>query len=615
MREQKSREQSAIGKKRILYIVCFAFLCLIDQRTKTGSWHDGLIESYRDMTGIVMAVLVLAQYRWKDFEKNKWLYVTWGLLSAVGGVVFVLKGQDFTYYLNNRIVDAMDVFLWGIIVIQIVQKLMFGGEAKKAQIPLKRFVLVAWLAMMGLMCAFRWDIHWPAGYLIMFGCFYLTDFSPKEREELFRGAVEGIILGFVLMQGWTLVFRPYDSVRYVGVYANCNLNALFYLVVLAAVLIEVLYLHAESGADKGYNGSGDAGSNIDGGGDTGSNIDSGGEYGSMMFRRKRWLKWCGWIAVGIMLGFIFMTISRTGYLTATVLVAVALFMQWIVAQGRTAGPRLIKTLIQSGAAIVLCTVLMFPVVFCAVRYLPAVFHHPIWFWGEWNEDKVHSWDKWDSEKYIDFDEFIGTAAKRVSDILFKSKAGVVEAAGENVAEQMDTAMLDAESLGVESIGPGVEVTKPEDVTALQWQRYQEMLKEGYGIPLEQMANGEENSTLIRSTIYRYYLHHLRLTGHSKEEQGFQILPTYWIGHAHNIYLQWGVEFGIPVMVLFVVLNGWTMIRLMKELCVKRDLQAAGYLLFLLVPCVFGLLEYCWGAGSLTILLMFMAWGRGMYEGE
>ena len=34
------------------------------------------------------------------------------------------------------------------------------------------------------------------------------------------------------------VFRPYDQVRYTGIYNNCNLNGLFYLEVLAASIRE-----------------------------------------------------------------------------------------------------------------------------------------------------------------------------------------------------------------------------------------------------------------------------------------------------------------------------------------------------------------------------------------
>lgn len=81
----------------------------------------------------------------------------------------------------------------------------------------------------------------------------------------------------------------------------------------------------------------------------------------------------------------------------------------------------------------------------------------------------------------------------------------------------------------------------------------------------------KDSYVIRSTVYKYYFTHLKLWGQPYEEQGFQITPTYWIGHAHNIFLQYGTDFGIIVMILF------------------------------------GMFEYSWGVGSLTITMLFSAW--------
>lgn len=62
---------------------------------------------------------------------------------------------------------------------------------------------------------------------------------------------------------------------------------------------------------------------------------------------------------------------------------------------------------------------MFPVTFGMTRYLPPVFHHPVWFWGEWSEEKVHSWDAWNSEKYVNVDEVITTALGRTTEITEK----------------------------------------------------------------------------------------------------------------------------------------------------------------------------------------------------
>ena len=59
------------NKKRILYTICFFLLCLIDQRTKTGSGLDGAIEAFRNLTGVVMAVIIFSHYKWKEIAGKK----------------------------------------------------------------------------------------------------------------------------------------------------------------------------------------------------------------------------------------------------------------------------------------------------------------------------------------------------------------------------------------------------------------------------------------------------------------------------------------------------------------------------------------------------------------
>ena len=48
----KDKTLNIWSKKRILYTICFFMFCVIDQRTKTGSGLDGIIEMFRDMAGV-----------------------------------------------------------------------------------------------------------------------------------------------------------------------------------------------------------------------------------------------------------------------------------------------------------------------------------------------------------------------------------------------------------------------------------------------------------------------------------------------------------------------------------------------------------------------------------
>lgn len=521
-----------MSRKRALYTVCFFALCLVDQRVKTASGLDGWLQTFRDLTGVVMGILILSHYQWKDFQRH-WLFcLIWGLCCAVGGTVFAVKGQAYGPFLNDRIALAVGVFLLGAALWMTVLETIV--RVKPPSLNWK--YAGVWLLMMLCMIFSRSGHWWPLAYLVMFGCFYLTDYTKQEREDLFQGMLNGVILGFFLMQGWCFVFRPYDAVRYVGAYNNSNMNTLFYLETLAAVLAKLIYVYRAACG--------------------------------------RWVKIYYWLGTGTALAFLFLTIGRTGWMTAAVLVAVALLCLRA------------RDFVKNGLIVILCFVLTFPAVFCAVRYLPPVFHHPVWFWGEWNEDKVHSWDPWDSEKFVDPARLLRAVSNRLEPVareLFGQKAGD----GEESAQAVSS-----------------EENAPE-ITPLQQRLYDEAYAAGYALD----PADRKNPVLFRAAIYRYYFHLLNFRGHPESEQGFQIVPDHRIGHAHNIYLQWGVDFGIPAMILFIVLIVWTAAGFWKDFRSSHGEQSAGCLLILLVPSVFGLLEYCWGAGSLAVTLLFVIWRR------
>lgn len=198
-----------------------------------------------------------------------------------------------------------------------------------------------WVVMMLLMIFSRSDYVWPFCYFIMFGCFYLTDFTEEEQEDLYQGIMNGVIFAFFAFQAFCCVFRPYDQVRYTGIYNNCNLNGLFYLVVLAAVFGKILYVTKEN-------------------------------------KHKFWRVYY-WLGAGVVYSFIFMTIGRTVWLVS--------FILGLLFLGFYQGVKKKKHYFRNGLLLMLCICMMFPVTFGMTRYLPPVFHHPVWFWGEWSEQR------------------------------------------------------------------------------------------------------------------------------------------------------------------------------------------------------------------------------------
>lgn len=516
--------------KKILYTICFFVLCVIDQRIKTCTGLDGWLETFRDLTGVVVAVIIISHYRISDWERWKLIYLLWTGFSIIGGTAAFFWGIHNRPFLNDWAVIILDVVLFGYILLHVFLEIVIEKRYPRIN---KRFAAV-WAVMMILMLISRSDYIWPLCYLVMFGCLMLTDFTDREQEDIFHGMLNGIILGFFCLQGLCFVFRPYDRVRYQGIYHNCNLNGLFYLAVLAAALTKLIYTYKRKGA--------------------------------------WWLKLYYWLGCGTVISFLFLNIGRSAWITAFILVLVGL---WMLGKTKAAG-----RFWRNAAVMLLCACLTFPLCFGAVRYLPPVFHHPIWFWGEWSESRVHSWDPWDSEKYVDFDEFWDEAMGRI------------QSSVENVLQHLPFSMI-SEAAGTEEVelrsGSGEETDEAIDSV--------------FGADDERISD----SLMVRGTIYQYYFRHLNLFGHRSDEQGFQLTPTYWIGHAHDIYLQYGTDFGIPVMILFIVLLIWACRIFFKRIRGEALVFGTGYLMFLLIPAVFGLFEYSWGTGSLSISMLFFAW--------
>lgn len=86
------------------------------------------------------------------------------------------------------------------------------------------------------MVIIRSDYSWIKALASAVILFCLTDFKGKDLNNLFYGMVEGIIIGFLLIQLQAWMYRPYDMVRYEGMYSHSNMNALMYLCAYCAVL-------------------------------------------------------------------------------------------------------------------------------------------------------------------------------------------------------------------------------------------------------------------------------------------------------------------------------------------------------------------------------------------
>ena len=514
------------NRKQILYILCFALLCLIDQRK--GSVTGNMQLFWSNCTGLFLAPILFSHYRIKDFGKKR--YLIWAVVSLLGFASFRSVAQMLGVEIpwpNVQLYSAFaNIFVYGFLILRTIEEL-WGKPFKVKQ----RFLPIYLCVMFLLMGLSRNDSIWPWYFLMVFGTFAFTDFTQEERKGLAYGMADGIILGFFCVQGAAFVFRPYDEIRYLGMYANPNINALFYSIVYCAMLVRLFFFLFE------YSGKG-----------------------------KKLLVCIAMFFSGAMWSFCLLTGCRTALISMGVVTCVAgLFSLF----------RFRKVVALKGIGMVVglvcCIIASFPVVYGCVRYVPAYFHHPVWFFEEYSEEKVHSWDPVDSEKYVEFEEVTKYLLERVLGI--------------SLPEKEESVLLDR-NYYFPLLCSTAETISEEVV--------QEHL-----IP-------EDSGTVVsRYHIYKFYLSKLNNVGHLNKENGVLVNPYYFATHAHNMYIQFAFDFGLPIGILFLGYLVINIMRMSRECFGKKILENIGMLLFLENCCVFGLFEMMWKNGYFAFTLLFL----------
>lgn len=542
----------------LLYTGVFALFTVIDwtQVVLAGAYWAITV----NCIGFLMTFLILSQFSWKGISPRPYLiWLSVWIPGALGAALLWYRNPG-RIYPWQFLTGALNVLCLGVTAIRLLQERREGRlcVSRRGAAP-----ALCWALMTLLMCFSPLGSLWQVWYLALFGAFYLTQPGRERKRELREGALSGVILGFLILQAFAYGFRPYDEVRYKGLFYNCNNNALMYLTAYAAVLTEIFLW---TGRKRG--------------------------------RRRTVFLGVYYVLAGGLLGFLFMTLTRTALLVAAFVTAVflAVLFRKERREGTGPGPGAGRGALRA-ALLGMLAVLLFPGVFLSVRYLPAILHHPVWWGSEYDPSRVHSFDPWNSEKYVSFQEFWQTAAGRI--------AGGGEEGSGRAGETEDAPGARENAEGVPAEGAkglsGQEASSEEGLPG------QEASSEE-GLPGQEpliRGDGPVSSLQVRKAIYRVYLEHLNLRGHRLEEGFFQITEDYHAYHAQNVWIQMAFYYGIPAGLLFLVLTVLLGVRSIGG--VWREPDNGWYLFRLLVFLVFfgyGALEITWNTGQVTLLLLY-----------
>lgn len=500
------------ASKRFLYTICFIILMVIDW---TRGSQAGAIWAWTiNMTGVVMAVILFSTYSPKEFLKP--IYI---IYSGIGALALMIGYQwwnlhQAAIFRDQLLTAILNIWLLGIFVIKMFLEVIVYRTKK---LHFSKIEILAAAMLLWMLFSVNEDI-WPGWYLVIFGLFYHTEYSKKDMEALKQGMLDGIIAAFFLLQGAAFVFRPYDHARYVGIYSNSNINSLFYGIVWIAFLIRLYGIRKENG--------------------------------------KKWKEILCFLFAGALAAFNFMTGCRTAWLAMFASgFFYVIFADFHSLQYKAGG--FLKKLVLYMT--VVC--ISIPIVFAAVRYIPPIFHHPIWYDGEYNEGKVHSFDPWDSPKYVSWKGFSDTIFSRIVILFGKEQAGIA------------TVQAHSFTIGDKTYEPGSK----------EYEKYA--------------------STLGRVAFWIYYISNGNLKGHFSTE-GHQITNySGYVWHTQNTFVQFWYYYGIPSAILFLVVLVSLIIVGMKKMLKGQD-SALICLLYLIFFGIFGLSEAAWYPGQTILFLAF-----------
>lgn len=372
MREEllmkKERLLGAFRSKRVLYVLCFMALNLIEflRASQTGDiWQVAV-----NCTGFVVMIMIASAYPLKEFCTIPNGIYTVACVAVMAAVYFHWQQHVGEYLLWQVETAIVNIWWIGIIVKHLFKKIVVDKT-----MGFRPGVLGwLWIAMSMLMIASVSQRLWPLWYLLMFGAFYLTKYGAEDRKALWDGMINGTLISFFCIQIYAYGFRPYDEVRYQGAYANCNTMAMYYLIVYMMCLYKIHILK---------------------------------------LRKAHWgRKFFYLVGAGGMLSFLIFTMGRTAWVAA----ATVTFLYGILVT-RKLWEKKWRQVLYMGLGLVAALAVTFLPVFYSIRWLPTILHHPIWYDGEYSVAKVHSFDPADSEKYIELEEFLEVLLGRIAGTL------------------------------------------------------------------------------------------------------------------------------------------------------------------------------------------------------
>lgn len=557
--------------ERLVWCIIIAAFCWTD----VADYHH---MRYNKMLVVWIALGAYYVFKLGAFKRgNRLITAICGLIGCAIYRFFVSTYFFAGYIYYNYTFGVMAIILliqYGIIIRDII---------KNRKLPKVSLITGLFLLMMMYM-QFSPLID-KRNYLVMFIIllpYVCMNFEEKERQNIFKGMIDGLCLGFIICQGYAFLLRPYfpteNGSRWKFYRNYCTYAGMSYLQFYLGFLLKYLILKKENAS--------------------------------------KWYAMVCFIIATFALSLMYMTGGRGPLLGA--MAATAVLVAWIY-RGLPWKTVLVRWFCKC-ACIGVLSLALFPVAYAGTRYIPTVINDPdlqdsegnrarsfatkvlyqaFLHNGEWSKRAVKTDEPRDSIKYITFYECVGDTLCRVvpglSNILYpmigdeviETKAArlqyfhemgyvtslealeeIEEYCGIYEQELPDyfkaIAMVEAEQIEEakqEQEQPGEDIHREFFEEALGEKGIGRGDDQNYGW----FGEGEQYSDMqLRMAVHMHTFGKLNLTGHSKFtfRMYYETGNKQYLGNSHNTFLQVGYDYGYPTMIL---LAAWFILLMVGSL--------------------------------------------------
>ncbi len=567
-------------KKRILAAVCMICLLLIDVKAANDSWYIWLITD--NLVGVVVAFIIFSSYPVKEFTKP--FYIVWsvlGFLGEIGGYVFWYTHQ-IGHVMGYWITIPLNIWILGIAFFKYIEKIFITKELNIRFAKWEYF----FVACMLLMLLSKSDYVWPIYFLIIFLMLWHSPFSEKDRFYIFKGILDGILIGFFLLQGKAFLFKTYVSVRYTGAYWNSNRNGALYLLVFTVFLARILICKKAK------------------------NSISADE--DIIQATKRKLEFQVILNV-LMSSVVGALIMYTGSRTSLIGMVIMCLFYYLIGERTIAHEKWIR-IAQQFFVFIFSFVVMVPLIYYPICYLPII------------RNAVRTEIK-NVVKGTDIPISISNAGsvkldEALDNMVFRYlKSDIVETDDVDGVEEADQSnnldkeeLIDNETNSDEEESPFIfdfESSQKDGYYVVQYYftYYPERGRFEVFVP-KKMYSGVESFN-ARLNILFALADNFTLLGHDSSEVFLYLdsnspgQTAFWVNNEQNFILHYLYAYGVPAGVFFCLLILLGLICLIRN-AIKGKVEAFVFAMFYLVFILTGLMEVVWVPGQIVLVLLFFA---------